>query len=304
MSNNVRTIRDRDFDANPPRRLEEGFDAIGIPLTMRDTGGCAPRDENFLQMFKNSCCPSLKWVSFTTFISLVDILIFIVTLCLGGISSGNPATPPQFLQVSPVILFDFGERYPFYMRYDWQEWRFITPVFLHAYFLHIFFNMVSQLIFGAMLENKIPQLQLMLFYFVGGFGGNLFGALVSDTPAVGASTAIAALLGIYLAYIIVNWNRFEAHGMANVRDMMLCYALMLIMFEIMFGMTMSGDGVDNWGHLGGLITGIFSGMWLITPMDNVVETFEKTVSRVGWCVLAFYFVLGVTLFFTVRHPSI
>ena len=253
-------------------------------------------------MLKYSCCPSLTWVSFTVFITIVDVVIFMITLFVGGITSGNPSTPALFLQVNPLTLYEFGDRYPYYIKYHYQFWRFLTPVFLHAFFLHIFFNSMSQLIFGSMLESLMQTWKLIVLYFMSGIGGNLFGALVSDVPAVGASTAIAGLLGVYIAYIIVNWEILDYDG--SPRDMMLCMALLMIMFDLLFATSITGNQVDNFGHLGGLITGIFGGMWLVRPINGRVGSYEKKASRVGWIVVLIYFVLGFTLFFTLRHPSI
>jgi len=287
---------------NRPRGQNQSLAFMGYNTTP-DSQPIKPRDESMIQMFYYACCPGLTWISFTTFITLVDIIMFIITLCAGGITSGNPSTAAQFLQVNPMTLYYFGDRYPYYMRYEYQIWRFITPVFLHAYFLHIFFNMCSQLIFGSLVEGMVKSLwKVVALYFLADFGGNLFGALVSDTPAVGASTAIAGLLGVYMAYIIVNWKKMDYDG--SPRDMMICMAFMIIMFDILFSMSMTGNEVDNYGHLGGLFTGITGGMWLVEVMDKQPGPYERTVSKAGWITMFAYFILGITLFYTIRHPSI
>jgi membrane associated rhomboid family serine protease len=41
-----------------------------------------------------------------------------------------------------------GAKEPHLMRHDYQVWRFITPIFLHAGFFHIAFNLLFQLRFG------------------------------------------------------------------------------------------------------------------------------------------------------------
>jgi len=66
-------------------------------------------------MFYYSCCPNISFRSFTVIISIIDFIIFVITLLIGGISSGIPGTPAQFLEVNPTVLVTFGDRYPYYM---------------------------------------------------------------------------------------------------------------------------------------------------------------------------------------------
>lgn len=63
------------------------------------------------------------------------------------------------------------------MRYKYQVFRFITPIFLHAGFLHIIFNLWAQLRFGLYLEREWGILRTIVIYFVSGIAGMLLASL-------------------------------------------------------------------------------------------------------------------------------
>jgi membrane associated rhomboid family serine protease len=85
-----------------------------------------------------------------------------------------------------------------------QPWTLFTYMFVHADYLHIFFNMVTLYFFGTFALQLIGELALLTTYFVGGIvGGLLFVALApvtgtSYTYVVGASGAIYALGGLLI----------------------------------------------------------------------------------------------------------
>jgi membrane associated rhomboid family serine protease len=76
-----------------------------------------------------------------------------------------------------------------------------TSMFLHASFLHIFGNMIFLAIFGPTVEDAMGRVRFVVFYLLGGLLalGAQVGADPSSTgPTLGASGAIAAVLGGYL----------------------------------------------------------------------------------------------------------
>jgi rhomboid protease GluP len=80
---------------------------------------------------------------------------------------------------------------------------------LHVGFSHILFNIITQLLFGSMLEGMIGFNQMAKLYIVSGVGGNLFSAFCRDDRSVGASTADFGILAGLLAMILVNWHSFD-----------------------------------------------------------------------------------------------
>lgn len=95
-----------------------------------------PRKETFFQMLKFTFCPTFTFYSFIFFVTMVDIVLYIITLLMTMF--GNYSLDPfQFLGPSALLLDKFGAKDPYKMRYDLELWRFFTPMFLHASFLHI-----------------------------------------------------------------------------------------------------------------------------------------------------------------------
>jgi membrane associated rhomboid family serine protease len=83
-----------------------------------------------------------------------QIIVFIVELSLGGIvpMDDNPSLGP-----GSATLVDMGAKQPYLMRHDYEVWRFITPIFLHAGIFHIAFNLLFQLRFGKISGPPSPQ---------------------------------------------------------------------------------------------------------------------------------------------------
>jgi membrane associated rhomboid family serine protease len=76
-----------------------------------------------------------------------------------------------------------------------------TSMFLHGSFLHIFGNMLFLVIFGPNVEDATGRLRYLAFYLLGGLvalGAQVLVSPDSTAPTLGASGAIAAVLGGYL----------------------------------------------------------------------------------------------------------
>ncbi len=77
----------------------------------------------------------------------------------------------------------------------------LTAMFIHAGWLHLIGNMLFLYVFGNNVEDRLGRFHFLLFYLVGGYIATYAFALLNTaavTPLVGASGAIAAVLGAYL----------------------------------------------------------------------------------------------------------
>jgi rhomboid family protein len=142
--------------------------------------------------------------------------------------------------------------------------KILTSMFLHGGWFHLLGNMLYLWIFGNNVEDVLGRGRYLLFYLCCGGAAALSQALVSPAshiPMVGASGAIAGVLGAYLLL----------HPAANVR----CFVWIVIFFRIvnvpawtMLGLwfvmqLVSGlsvaagrPGVAFWAHVGGFVTGL------------------------------------------------
>ena len=113
------------------------------------------------------------------------------------------------LQRTPGALEAFFDRYAF----DWSRfthdlatgaWTFatfvplVTHLFLHGGWLHIIGNMLYLWVFGDNVENRLGSGTYLLFYLLCGIIAAVGQGLVAPSPMLGASGAIAGVLGAYL----------------------------------------------------------------------------------------------------------
>ncbi len=138
-----------------------------------------------------------------------------------------------------------------------QLWRFITPVLLHGSILHIGFNMYALFIIGPSLERQFGHARFLMLYLLGGFAGNVASFIFSTAPSLGSSTAIFGLIGAQGVFIYKNRQLFAGRARAALTQIIFIAAL-----NLAIGTT---PGIDNWGHVGGLIAGLLY-TWLAGPV--------------------------------------
>ncbi len=149
-----------------------------------------------------------------------------------------------------------------------QIWRFITPVFLHGSILHIALNMYALFVLGPSLERFYGHLRFLMLYFIGGFCGNVASYIMSTNNSLGASTAIFALILAQAVFVYQNRKYFGSRAKSMLLNMGF-----IVILNLVLGLS---PGIDNWGHLGGLVGGaIFS--WFAGPIMEL-EGFPPILS--------------------------
>ena len=144
-----------------------------------------------------------------------------------------------------------------------QYWRFITPIFLHGSILHLGFNMYALHILGRRIERFYGSIRFLGLYLIAGISGNLFSFLFTISPSLGSSTAVFGLLGAEGIFIYQHRKLFGEQFQQALRQIIQVAAV-----NILIGLS---PGIDNWGHIGGLIGGMaFS--WFGGPLFEVQGT--------------------------------
>jgi rhomboid protease GluP len=146
--------------------------------------------------------------------------------------------------------------------YQGQVWRLITPMLLHGSLLHIAFNMYALYVIGPGLEIYYGHLRFFALYVLGAFAGNVLSLVFTEATSLGASTAIFALIAAQ--GIFIYRNRF-LFGQRYQR--MLGNIIMIVAFNLFMGLR---PGIDNWGHLGGLLGGALFA-WFSGPEFEVQQ---------------------------------
>lgn len=80
-------------------------------------------------------------------------------------------------------------------------WPFVLNLFMHASWMHVIMNMWMLWIFGDNIEDVMGKLRFIIFYFLCGISANLVVFIVapnSPIPVIGASGALAGILGAYI----------------------------------------------------------------------------------------------------------
>ncbi len=161
-----------------------------------------------------------------------------------------------FMEVAVPQIFYWFSFVPILSIY--QPWRFITSMFLHADFFHLFWNMFALFTFGSYLEAKIGKEKYLLVYFVSGLVGNLLYLLLnfnSPIPAVGASGAIFGVVG---CLGILNPNLIVYVGYV---PMPMFVAIIIWILVSIFGL-FSYSSIAHEAHLGGLLVGLAYGKYI------------------------------------------
>ena len=140
-----------------------------------------------------------------------------------------------------------------------QYWRLITPMWLHGSLLHIAFNMYALYIFGANLERPYGHGRFLALYMVSGFAGNVISFMMSSRASLGSSTAIFGLIAAQGVFLYQNRKLIRnAQGM-------LINTLTIAGINLVLGLS---PGIDNWGHLGGLLGGL-AFAWSAGPLWDI-----------------------------------
>ena len=129
-----------------------------------------------------------------------------------------------------------------------EVWRFLTPIFLHVTIPHVLINMYSLYAIGPAVERFFGTARFVAIYFLCGIAGVILSLALSPYPSAGASGAIFGLLGSLGAFLYLHRGLFGRFGRLQLRQIVLV-ALMNLGLGLM-------PGIDNWGHLGGLLAGV------------------------------------------------
>ncbi|RYQ82805.1 hypothetical protein Ahy_B10g101375 isoform D [Arachis hypogaea] len=137
-----------------------------------------------------------------------------------------------------------------------QFWRLATSSFLHANVGHLLINCYSLNSVGPTVEIFSGPKRFLAVYFASAIASSAMSYWFCRMPAVGASGAIFGLVGSVAVFVlrhkdIVGGGKEDLLHIAHV-----------IALNMLIGLL--SNGIDNWGHLGGLIGGV-AASWLIGP---------------------------------------
>jgi membrane associated rhomboid family serine protease len=162
----------------------------------------------------------------------------------------------------PAVLFGHAELPPrLHLVPPWAT--VFASMFLHGGWLHLIGNMLYLWIFGKGVEFALGPARLIVFYLTCGVAAALTQAFVdpaSQVPMIGASGAIAGILGAYLVLnprgnvVVFFWIIIFVRLVAVPAAILLGIWFLL---QLMGAVSSAGEpGVAVWAHVGGFLTGM------------------------------------------------
>ncbi len=187
-----------------------------------------------------------KWKNnkVTILLILINTVIFLWLSLIGNPEDG-------------AFMAEHGAMYVPYVIENGEYYRLFTCMFLHFDFSHLMNNMVMLGAFGLYLEPELGSIRFLAAYLLSGLGGNLLSLGVHMGEAVGsvsagASGAVFGLMGVLV------WMLLKNRG--TVRRIRGQRIFLMVGLSLYFGFASSN--VDNFAHIGGLITGFLAAILL------------------------------------------
>ena len=202
------------------------------------------------QVYNNKKNNFLSRMSVNSILISVNIFLFIIftiLISLGVLSVENVAIKPANILAGKYL------------------WTFVTSMFMHGGFFHLFANMLSLFFVGSLVEKLVGRKRYFLFYMISGIfaglifvlAGLLFG-LDLNTYAVGASGALFGLVGL-LVLLTPNLSVYVMFIPIPIKMKYAAPGILLLLWLI----SIAGNvPIGNVAHLGGLIAGLLYGIYL------------------------------------------
>ncbi len=160
-------------------------------------------------------------------------------------------------------------------------WTFITSMFMHGGFFHLFVNMLSLLFIASLVEKILWPKRYLWVYLATGLFAGLFFVLSSliftdnfNTYAVGASGALFGLIGL----LMLLTPDLPVYIMFIPIPIKIKYAAPGILVLLWIISAVGDVPIGNTAHLGGLLLGLAYGMYLRKKYKNKTQYIRKQFS--------------------------
>ncbi|MCL2377562.1 MAG: rhomboid family intramembrane serine protease [Defluviitaleaceae bacterium] len=201
--------------------------------------------------FSEQMPPGKKWVAtYAQPVRRVPLMTYLFVGINGIVlllmyMAGYPAdmwVPARFGAIVPALILEQGEWY-----------RLFTAMFIHFGLAHFLTNVMGLVIFGTRVERYFGRLAFCLSYIFTGLMGSVFSLYFTRGYAAGASGAVYGLIGVIFAYTRITGRSIE----------LMNWYIMFLFAGMGIAMGFMTDGVDNFGHLGGLVGGFIIGAGMV-----------------------------------------
>jgi membrane associated rhomboid family serine protease len=207
----------------------------------------------------------------------INVLVFFIELSQGPRLDGFIKTyglvPARYSVPQISAYFSTGQ----------QAIAFLTFMFLHGGFLHLLGNMWFLYIFGDNVEDRLGHLRYLIFYLVCGLASGISHLALnwhSQTPTIGASGAIAGVMGAYLilypkAKVLTLVPIFFFFQFLEIPAFLFLGVWFLFQFLSAAGTSAQMGGIAWWAHIGGFMFGIiFLKLFELLPETGAGKKFQ------------------------------
>lgn len=204
-------------------------------------------------------------------IIVVNVLVFIYTFTLSGLDEQVfflrfGVLPIEFTSGISVGIQSLPGGGTVDLTSPVPTWAtLVTSMFIHGGFMHVGGNMLFLWVFGDNIEEKLGHVGYAIFYVGAGLAAgaaHIAFSWDSVVPTVGASGAVAGVLGAYLMYYAFHrihtliFLGFFIMVQEIPAVLMIGYWAFMQVFSGVASIGASGGGVAYWAHVGGFVAGV------------------------------------------------
>lgn len=238
------------------------FSEKGLELFMKITGDINKHNKEDASKLESVFKSKVPYITY--FLIAVNVIFYVVPMLLGS-------------DVYQYIIDAYCIHGPSIRA--GQYYRLLTGIFLHGNIVHLLFNCYALYVLGGQIESFFGKFKYIIIYLFSGLTGSLLSITLSgNVGSIGASGAIFGLMGALLY--------FGYHYRVYLGNVVKSQIVPLILLNLAIGFISSG--IDNWGHIGGLIGGI-----VITMALGVKEKSSNFEKINGWiiCIIFLIFLM-------------
>lgn len=233
-----------EFEARVTRGEIPPDTPVSFPLVSGEAFVPARELEIFRGLYSPSRIYFRRYFNLATFpiLTLILLLANVVVFALGqvlfGAGAGQTADLVRMGAKAGPLITDLGE-----------SWRLLTANFVHRDWLHLTFNLFVLFNVGGALENAYRWFDYVLILLVSALGTTLLSFLGSSAISAGASGMVFGCFGGVVVFGLKYRDIIPRRYRRFFGTSVVPYVLVFLWLGWM------STGIDNWGHLGGLIGG-------------------------------------------------